>query len=234
MDWVSAIIAVGAGYLLGSVPVGWIVVWIATKRDLRNEHSGRTGGTNAMRVAGFGAGLVTALGDFFKAAGAVWLARSLTGGNGWVEASAGFLAVFGHNHSMFLIEQFRKTIRFRGGAGGGATVGVATAMWPPAALIIIPLGLLILLAFGYASVSTMMVGIIAIIIFVIRAVNEQGPWAYVAFAIGAEALLLWGLRPNIDRLKQGTERLIGWRARQKERLKRSLEGEDTTAAQEVQ
>lgn len=229
MDWVPEIVAAIAGYLLGSIPMGWIVVWLVKKKDLRDEHSGRTGGTNAMRVAGFWAGLITAVADFLKAAAAVWLARALTGGNPWAEAIAGFLAVFGHNHSLFLVERFHATIRFRGGAGGGSTVGVATAMWAPAGLIIIPVGVLVLFGLGYASVGTMTAGLVAIVIFTIRALNEQGPWAYVAFAVGAEALLLWGLRPNIDRLKRGKERLIGWRARQKERMQRSMEGEDAPA-----
>lgn len=223
----NSLAAVVGAYLLGSIPVGLIVVWVAKKRDLRLEHSGRTGGTNAMRVAGLWAGVITAIGDGLKASLAVLLARALTG-NPWLEAAAGVLAIFGHNYSIFLIELVSKKFRFRGGAGGGSMIGAATMMWPPIAAIVIPIGFILLIGIGYASVSTMSTGLLVTIIFLVRAVNGQGPWAYVAFGILAEALLLWGLRPNIDRLKQGTERLIGWRARQKRRSSQSQEAEDAS------
>jgi glycerol-3-phosphate acyltransferase PlsY len=173
-----------------------------------------------MRSAGFLAGLITGIADFSKAFLAVILARILTDGNPWFEAFAGLLAVVGHNYSAFLIERIDGKFRFRGGAGGGSSVGAATAMWPPSALIIIPLGLLLLFGLGYASVSTMSVGLLIIGIFVYRAVQGLGPWAYVVFGVLVELLLLWGLKPNIQRLKEGKERLIGWRAKQQERLRK--------------
>ena len=37
--------------------------------------SGRTGGTNALRAAGLGAGILTAMTDIFKGIAAVWLAQ---------------------------------------------------------------------------------------------------------------------------------------------------------------
>jgi len=40
-------------YLVGSIPFGWLVVKIASGKDVRTVESGRTGGTNAMRAAGF-------------------------------------------------------------------------------------------------------------------------------------------------------------------------------------
>ena len=46
-----------ASYLIGSIPFGWIIVKIATGRDIRGIESGRTGGTNVWRAAGLLAGL---------------------------------------------------------------------------------------------------------------------------------------------------------------------------------
>lgn len=207
-----------SAYLIGSIPFGLIFVWFIKRRDIRNENSGRTGGTNVMRSAGFWAGLITGLADFSKAYLAVILARTLTSGDPWIEAFAGLLSVVGHNYSIFLIERKGGKIRFRGGAGGGSSVGAATAMWPTTALIVIPIGLLILFGLGFASVSTMSIGLLIIGLFTYRAAQGLGPWAYVVFGILVELLLLWGLRPNIERLKQGKERLIGWRAKQKQRM----------------
>ena len=53
-------------YLIGSIPFGWIIVKLATGRDLRGVESGRTGGTNAWRAAGILAGLLTAILDVIK------------------------------------------------------------------------------------------------------------------------------------------------------------------------
>ena len=44
-------------YLLGSIPFGLILVRLKTGQDIRGIQSGRTGGTNAMRAAGFWVGL---------------------------------------------------------------------------------------------------------------------------------------------------------------------------------
>jgi len=71
------------GYLLGSIPTGLIIVKLKTGKDIRTVESGRTGGTNALRAAGFWAGLATALLDVFKAVVAVWLAQWLSPAINW-------------------------------------------------------------------------------------------------------------------------------------------------------
>jgi len=69
MIW--GLLALALAYLLGSVPVGLLVVRARRGRDIRKWYSGRTGATNVMRVAGYWAGLVTVLGDVGKATLAV-------------------------------------------------------------------------------------------------------------------------------------------------------------------
>ncbi len=63
-----------AGYLIGSIPFGMLIVKSKTGKDIRQVESGRTGGTNAVRAAGFWAGLLTAILDIAKGAASVWLA----------------------------------------------------------------------------------------------------------------------------------------------------------------
>ena len=77
--WVKSVIALIAGYLLGSIPVGLLMVRLVRRRDVTKWYSGRTGGTNVMRVAGVWAGAGTAIADVLKAATAVWVAGALTG-----------------------------------------------------------------------------------------------------------------------------------------------------------
>ena len=210
-------------YLLGSIPMGLIAVRISTGKDLRQEHSGRTGGTNAMRAGGFLVGLFTAILDFLKATAAVWITKMLTDQDPWLVAAAGVLAVVGHNYSIFLLERKGGNFRLRGGAGGASTAGASTGIWAPSVLIILPVGLLLLFGVGYASLATMSTGFVATIIFLVRALNGSGPWAYFYFGIAVEVILLLGLKPNIQRLLQGNERLIGWRARLRRKKEKSEE-----------
>lgn len=210
MQIVAALIG---AYLLGSIPVGLIIVRLVRGRDIRYWFSGRTGGTNVMRMAGFWSGLITTLTDLAKGYFAVWLGRSLTGGSVWVEIVAGLLAIVGHNHSIFLVQLKEGRLHFHGGAGGATTTGASMGLWLPSILIITPVAFIFAYGVGYASMATMSIALTATLIFLWRAVSQVGPWAYVVFGILAECLLLWALRPNIRRLLQGEERLIGWRAR---------------------
>ena len=207
------LIALIAAYILGSVPVGLLVVRLVRGRDIRLWFSGRTGGTNVMRMAGFWAGLFTAILDIAKGAFAVYLARHLTYGNTWVDMGAGLLVVLGHNYSIFLLERKDGKLRLRGGAGGATTAGVVYAFWPPSLLILIPIGAIILYFVGYASVATLCIGIEVALLFLWRVHTGEAPWAYVLFGILIEVILVLGLLPNIQRLRRGEERLVGYRAR---------------------
>jgi glycerol-3-phosphate acyltransferase PlsY len=196
-------------YVIGSIPFGLIVVKLMTGKDIRTIASGRTGGTNAMRAAGPWAGLLTAVLDILKAAATVWLAKGVTP-NVWVHTLAPIAAVLGHNYSLFLIDRGPdRRIRLHGGAGGAAAGGGAFGLWPPVAFILIPLGVLIWYITGYASITTLSIGILTIIIFGIRAALGLGPWAYVIYGFFVEILMIWALRPNLKRLKDGTERRHG-------------------------
>ncbi len=206
-------LALAAAYLLGSVPIGLWIVRARTGKDVRTLHSGRTGGTNVARAAGFWAGLATGLGDILKSTGAVVIAHVVGAGNAWLEAAAGALAIVGHIYSVFLVERANGKYVFRGGAGGAPTMGAALAMWPPSGLIMFPASIGLLFGVGYASLATLSTGLIATVLFAWRAEEGEGPWAYAAFGLVAEALLVWTLRPNLRRLAEGKERIIGWRAK---------------------
>ncbi len=205
---IDAGILLGA-YLFGSIPFGLLIVKIVKGIDIRLVESGRTGGTNAFRAAGFGAGFLTALLDILKSASTVWLAQALTG-KVWIHVLAPIMAVLGHNHSIFLPERTPEGhLRLRGGAGGAAAFGGTFGLWPPSALIMLPLGLLIWWGLGYASVTTISIGLMSMVIFAIRAALGLSPWEYVLYGFLAEALMLWALRPNLKRLLDGTERRHG-------------------------
>lgn len=198
------------GYLMGSIPSGYVVVKLSKGEDIRHVGSGRTGGTNAFRAAGSLGFLLTGLGDIVKGVlavwGAGWLAQQMNLNSTVVaQVLAGVMAVVGHNYSIFL--------SWRGGAGTGANVGVAAGLWFPALFILVPLVPIILVVTGYASVASLAVAGLIPILFVVRALVAQAPWEYAVYGILAGTLVVWALRPNIVRLIAGKERLVGPRAK---------------------
>ncbi|MCE9646602.1 MAG: glycerol-3-phosphate acyltransferase [Chloroflexi bacterium] len=204
-------------YIFGSVPFGLLIVKLKTGKDIREVESGRTGGTNAMRAAGFWAGFATAMLDILKGAASVWVAQTLTPSSHWVHVAAPLAAILGHNYSIFLArrDEKGKFLGLSGGAGGAPSVGGAIGLWWPSILIILPLGMLTFFSIGIASITTMAVALFAIIVFAVRAAQGLMPWIDVLYGIGAEILLVWALRPNIKKLLEGNERVVkyslnGW------------------------
>lgn len=214
MFYLSVVGLLALIYLLGSIPFGMIVVKVKTGENILSIQSGRTGGTNAMRAAGFGAGLFTVAMDILKGASAVWITKLLFPTHYWLHTIAPIVGILGHNYSIFLLSRDENGhLRFRGGAGGAPCLGGATGLWWPSFFVIVPLGAIIFFGVGYASVTTMSVAVLSILIFGARAILGQSPWQYILYGIVAELLLLWALRPNIRRLMNGTERPVGLRAK---------------------
>jgi acyl phosphate:glycerol-3-phosphate acyltransferase len=214
MQILIGMVAVFAGYLLGSIPFGMLIVKSRTGKDIRQVESGRTGGTNAVRAAGFWAGLLTAILDIAKGAASVWLAQSLTGNN-WIHILAPLAAILGHNYSVFLITREDGKIHFHGGAGGAPALGGAIGLWPGIFPYVVVGAALIWATTGIASLTTISIGLIIIIVFGINIskgiLAPQDIW----YGVFAELLLLWALRPNLKKLVTGQERVVkyslnGW------------------------
>ncbi|MFH1185632.1 MAG: glycerol-3-phosphate acyltransferase [Chloroflexota bacterium] len=204
--------AILLGYILGSIPFGLIWVKLISGKDIRHVASGRTGGTNAARAAGAGAGILTALMDGAKGVVSVWLALALSPGNHWVHVLAPVAAILGHNYSVFLLERHGEhRVRLRGGAGGAPTVGGAIGLWWPSGLIVLPLALLVFFGIGYASVTTISIALIISAIFGVRYYLGLATVPDVLYGLIALWLLAWALRPNIRALIEGRERFHGWR-----------------------
>jgi glycerol-3-phosphate acyltransferase PlsY len=214
------------GYVVGAIPFGYLVVKLIKGQDIRTVGSGRTGGTNALRAAGPVALILTATGDIGKGAvaawGAFWLGKQLNLDSPVVaQVFAGLMAVVGHNYSAFL--------SWKGGAGTGPNVGVAAGFWFPALFILLPMVPILLVATGYASVTSLTIAGLVPVLFAIRALVDQTPWEYAVYGILACTLVVWALRPNIARLKAGTERLVGPRARAAARKSQKLHQDESQA-----
>ena len=204
-------------YLVGSIPWGFILVKLISGEDVRGIESGRTGGTNTMRAAGLGPGLLTSFLDILKSAVMVWVARALFPDAYWIHVLVIGIVVFGHNYSVFLIKRDSTgKISVGGGAGGTPAVGGFVGLWWPSFFILFPLGYFIVMVIGYASLATMSLPIIGSLILLYRYIWYGEPWQYIFSGLIPELLIIWALRPNIKRLMNGTERIVGIRAKKRE------------------
>lgn len=203
MEIMNYLIALLVGYLIGSLPIGYLCGRLKGI-DVRTIGSGRTGGTNVYRALGAKLGLVTGVLDFAKGAVSVLLVRSLLGDEA-AAALAGAAAVAGHNWSLFL--------GFKGGAGGSTAAGALLALNPLAGAIVVPLFVVILFVGRIASVATLWVGAGSVVaILLLHVINPVAtPLSQLLFAIPAMVLIAVSLRPNLERLLHGTERRVDFK-----------------------
>ena len=180
------------GYLAGSLPFGLWVARLARGVDVRKLGSGSIGATNVWRAAGARYAIPVMLLDILKgfvptlvatmAAGHV--AGALTGG----------AAMLGHWRPIFLrFAKGGKTVA----TCGGALLGLA----PIVGLIGVVVWLVVFALARYASVSS----ILAALSLPIAALVLDEPWPVLVFTSAAAVGVLLLHRPNLARLRAGTE-----------------------------
>ena len=200
MQVVLVIAATVLGYVLGSFPSGYLIskLWGV---DILRHHSGRTGGTNVFRVLGLLPALLTGAFDVGKGALAVWAAGQIID-LPVAAALAGAAAILGHNYSF--------TLSFRGGAGVGTSLGALAAIYWPAGLGLIILLLVVIAITRYASVGSLTV--LTVMPFLLLALGLAGirPLIYILYGVLAWIIIVNAHRPNIQRLRQGTERRLSF------------------------
>jgi glycerol-3-phosphate acyltransferase PlsY len=116
-------IALTVAYLLGSIPTSYIVGYLITGRDIRTLGNGNPGMMNVWDSVGLRPALMVGLGDVGKGMAAVSVAYWLGFDHG-IAILCGIVAILGHDFSVFL--------RFDGGNGTAAGVGVLLALVPEA------------------------------------------------------------------------------------------------------
>lgn len=200
MQFVNSLLAVGAAYLIGSVPFAVLISRAMNLADPRTYGSGNPGATNVLRSGNKAAAALTLLGDGFKG----WLAVELAlrfgprHGIGDIGVALVAIAVFlGHLYPVFL--------RFRGGKGVATAAGVIIALNPWLALAAALTWLIVAVFFRYSSLASIAAAVFA-------------PF-YSAFGWGFDArfaalvviagFVVYRHRINIRHLVAGTERRIG-------------------------
>jgi glycerol-3-phosphate acyltransferase PlsY len=186
------------GYLLGAVPVGYLV-GRAFGVDVRRVGSGNIGTANVLRAAGKWAAIVTLLGDMLKGFVPVVLARALVGSE-WLHAAVALAAVAGHCWPVFL--------RFKGGKAVATGAGTSIGLAPVVGLGLFAFWWVVVLLSRYTSLGAIAVMIVSPFAF---ALTGQ-PLPYVLYTVVGGALVLYRHRENARALLAGTERKVGQKA----------------------
>ena len=192
------------GYLLGSIPAGYLAGRIAGI-DIRDSGSGNIGATNAVRVLGKRYGYPVFAMDFLKGLAAVIIA-SLVAKNAelterWVQifgVTAGVCSVLGHAFPIWL--------KFKGGKGVATSVGVIFGLMPVAAIVVIRVWSVTFELSRYVSIASMMAALALPVSVALASHRQRSDNAVVFyFSLCLTAVIILRHRSNLGRLMRGTE-----------------------------
>lgn len=215
------IICAVIGYLIGSIPFGYIIVKVAKGIDIRTVGSGNIGATNVARVMGWPAGLLVFILDATKGIGAILLSsilmksleidinlkKEIYHSAYYLWSIGGLSAIIGHLFPIWL--------KFRGGKGVATTLGVFFFLMLPLnsipfiIVLCVWIGLFIL--FKYVSLSSIGAMITMPVAFLISTKTLQP--VILIFLLIAFLVIIKHIS-NIKRLINGTEPKVNlWKRR---------------------
>jgi glycerol-3-phosphate acyltransferase PlsY len=194
-----SVLAVAAAYVVGAVPIGFLIARAFGIGDIRRHGSGNIGATNVLRTAGRLPALATLLGDIAKGYAAVLVAARLGGDDPAVTAAGAVAAVVGNCWSVFLV--------FRGGKGVATGLGALLRLSPLATVAALPVFLVVATTTRFVSLASLVSA--ACVPFGAWALGAPRASVIAAFVVAGIVILRH--RENIARLRAGTERRLGER-----------------------
>jgi glycerol-3-phosphate acyltransferase PlsY len=194
------LLLITAGYLIGSIPWGFIVPKLLRGVDIRTVGSGNLGAANVWRALGFKAGLAVAVLDVGKGLAAALL--GLWAGNELTGLLAGIAAMVGHWRPLFMGLA-------RGGKIVATTAGVVLALAPLAFSAMSVVWVVTFLLTRYTSIASM----VSAVSLPLLALAFGSSIPVVVFSAGAALAILILHRANIRRLLTGTENRFELRRR---------------------
>jgi glycerol-3-phosphate acyltransferase PlsY len=202
----ASLLVTAVAYLLGSIPVGYLLVRLFRHQDIRAVGSGNIGATNVLRSGGKLLGAATFLGDVLKGASAVYIGALigvLLEPDAQVrnmQALAALFAVIGHIFPVWL--------HFKGGKGVATGFGVFLVAAPTSALAAIAVFALVLLVTRYVSLASIL-GAASFPFFAWMLVPGVHPPFFIAVQFAVSLLIVAKHHQNIRRLLAGTESRFG-------------------------
>lgn len=205
---ISLVFTVLFSYLLGSLNSAIIVCKIAKKADIRDFGSNNAGLTNVLRVFGKGPALATLLCDLAKGIIAVVVCRVIVtygfdvtffNNDRFIGYIAGLFVMLGHIFPVFY--------GFHGGKGVLVAATTLIAIDPLTCLFSVLVFALLLAVTKYVSVGSIVAAfsypLFTILTQTIRHID--GAWQNMLVGLVIAFLITYMHKPNIKRLKEGTE-----------------------------
>jgi glycerol-3-phosphate acyltransferase PlsY len=187
------LISAVAGYFLGSIPFGYLLVRAFRGADVRTTGSGNIGATNVARTSPL-LGLLTLVLDVLKGMAAVGIALALWPDTRTIAFVAALAAVTGHICPVWL--------RFRGGKGVATGLGSFVLLTPKAVLLAMAVFVIMLAAFRFVSLASVTA---AVSLPLFTLILREGQSAQIIMVAIGSALIILKHRPNMQRLLAGTE-----------------------------
>lgn len=190
MGSASIVILALGGYLIGSLPVAYLVTRLLTGSDIRRLGTGNVGVMNTVRQAGLPAGMLAFAGEGSKGAAAYSLGRFFSNNDERLLLLSGLAALVGVNWSVFL--------GFRGGRGTTlSSFFCALFAWK-----IVLLGALVWLAAYLAFRESFLATRINLLLLPLTGYAATHSWPVLTFGVlAALVLLLRHRRETDDRLQ---------------------------------
>jgi len=186
-------------YLIGAIPMGYVMARIFKGIDIRKQGSGNVGATNVLRTVGKLPAIITLLFDISKGA----IVILLIGGYAYkylglidqdfYRCLLGFTAICGHIWPVFL--------KFKGGKGVATTIGVMAVISPFTLLISLGIWVLVFTITSYVSVSSLVFGVALPVAATISGQNLF----IIIFTVTLCILNTYKHKDNIKRLSKGEE-----------------------------
>ena len=195
----QVVLAAVLGYIIGSIPTGYLIVKAKTGEDIRKVGSGSTGATNVKRVLGKKWFFIVMILDAVKGAVPVVLAYfflTAYAKYGLTPVVAAIFVLLGHSKSVFL--------GFTGGKSVASGVGTILALNPLVGVCVAVIWAVITWVSKYVSLGS----IIALALSPFLMWVFKQPVGYIAYCAVGAVYIIWLHRENIKRLAKGEENKV--------------------------
>ncbi len=188
------------GYLIGSIPTGYLAGrWLAGI-DLRQIGSGSTGATNVLRTVGKIPALLVFLIDVGKGIAPIFIATLFLVSDWW-KVAAGLTALIGHIWPVWL--------GWKGGKAVATGLGMILGLSWSVGLASLGIFLAVLSLSKTVSLSSVIAALSLPLLMVFSFHNNGFSLAYLFVCFLAMAMVVWRHRSNLKRIFAGTEPKLG-------------------------
>jgi len=191
------------GYLIGSVPSGYLAGKLFKKLDIRKFGSGNIGTTNVFRILGWKFGLAVFLADFCKAFAFVQIAKWFYfQEQPFMLILAAFLLIMGNVFPVFL--------KFKGGKGVASSAGLFVGLCPLAFLLAFVVFFVAVATTRYVSLGSLLATLVLFVTNAFFYLQGQKSLLAVLILTGVITVFIWFKHlSNIKRILNGTENKLG-------------------------